>query len=206
MIENVQVVSNHSDSTDDAERRHPSPLDLDTTLKKSLGKSVESGRNCGSAARRNWGLEYPERSGLVTIESRMVSPTQSRGFRITIGAQRGALRGLGQQQGFVRNGLLVPNDNSQGLHDVRRRYDVPSNEAVRRRPTCSFWIDPESKAKHASSVMHAGDVEFSDDNDMVTVGSDDQDIWVDDVRPGDGRQINTCRDDASAVSSRGRCV
>jgi hypothetical protein len=83
MIEDVQVVSNHSDSTDDAERRHPSPLDLDTTLKKSLGKSVESGRNCGSAVRRNWGLEYPERSGPVTIESRMVSPTQSRGDRFT---------------------------------------------------------------------------------------------------------------------------
>jgi hypothetical protein len=83
MIEDVQVVSNHSDSTDDAERRHPSPLDLDTTLKKSLGKSVESGRNCGSAVRRNWGLEYPERSGPVTIESRMVSPMQSRGDRFT---------------------------------------------------------------------------------------------------------------------------
>jgi hypothetical protein len=83
MSEDVQVVSNHSDSTDDAERRHPSPLDLDTTLKKSLGKSLESGCNCGSAVRRNWGLEYPERSGPVTIESRMVSPTQSRGDRFT---------------------------------------------------------------------------------------------------------------------------
>jgi hypothetical protein len=206
MIEDVQVVSNHSNSTDDAERRHSSPLDLDTTLKKSLGKSVEFGRNCGSAARRNWGLEYPERSGPGAIESRMVSPTQSRGLRFTIGARRGALRGLGQQQGFVRNGLPVPNDNSQGSHDVRRRYDVPSNEAVRRRPSCSFWIDPESKAKHASSVMHADDVEFIDDNDVVTVRSDDQDIWVDDVLPGDGRQINTCRDDASLVSSRGRCI
>jgi hypothetical protein len=84
MIEDVQVVSNHSDSTDDAERRHHSPLDLDTTLRKSLGKSVESGGNCGSAARQNWGLEYPERSGPVTIESRMVSPTQPRGLHFTL--------------------------------------------------------------------------------------------------------------------------